>query len=135
VRRRGYVPQAQRAEQEQWAAQGILLKLERMKYSTELGEGMRKQLFDPKAVDGAVMYVPKPGLAETAKPLWRFTGVCPECFMRSVSDGRCCCGWRSEGNIERERKVRAEAKAKEDAILQAIAEDDARLAGKGPRVV
>lgn len=63
-----------------------------MKHSRKLSEKLIKEHFEPY-MDGPIRrYRPKTAIAHDH---WRHTGVCPNCLARSISAGRCDCGWRA----------------------------------------
>jgi hypothetical protein len=89
---------------------------------------LRAQLFTPRWQDGAVFYIPKPGMEQLVADTWKEHGVCPRCHRWSISDGRCCCGWKSAEYEERVALIaKTWAKHARD-IADQIADDEHYLA-------
>jgi hypothetical protein len=89
---------------------------------------LRTDLFDRVTQDHVVHHFPKPGMEKLARETWKEHGVCPNCNRWSISDGRCCCGWKSESYLARVKAI-ADAKAKhEQDIADQIAEHEEYLA-------
>lgn len=95
---------------------------------SERRQSLRDRLFTRAWQDGSVVYTPRPGLEKVITESWKEHGVCPQCFHWSISDGRCCCGWKSEDYVKRVAAFAALKQKRAQEIADALADYEEYIA-------